>query len=223
MAVGASVLSYQILYLLNKDYVTSSLALCVLAFSTITLSVSNFFDNSLMGMDTADLIEKRSLQTYLRSNLFFVSAVNLAYGVVYVPSVFLLVFFGTRDGWGVPAMVEGWAVLQLTFAFATMAVKLRRLGTGSVKGVPGPLLTYAAASLVMGGILYLAAPAFVVYSSDAAVYAIRLLVLVSLGGGAYFGILYIADRRSRVILQRVYRLVVGSRGGPDQRPAMGPA
>jgi O-antigen/teichoic acid export membrane protein len=214
MAVGASVLAYQILYLVRPAYVASSFVLCILAFSTLTLSVSNFFDNSLMGMDTADLVEKRNLQTYLRSNLFFVSKINLLYGILYVPSVFFLVYFGTMSGWGVEALAEGWAALQITFALATTAIKLSRLGTSSLKGVGRPLLIYTSAALLMGGILYLVAPVVVVYSTDAAVYGIRLLALVVFGGLAYLGILYLADRQSRIILQKVYRLVLRSNVGP---------
>jgi len=225
MAVGASVLSYQILYVFKPAYVASWLVLCILAFSTLTLSVSNFFDNSLMGTDTADLVEKRNFQTYLRSNLFFVSGVNMLYGVVYVSSVFALVFFGSRSGWGVQPLTEGWAALQLLFAFPTMAIKLRRLGTSSVRGVGRPLLVYSAAALLMGVALYLMAPSFIIYSADAAIYGTRLLVLVALGGLIYLGVLYLVDRQSRIILQKVYRLVFSPRGaaGPGSAGEQSPA
>jgi len=207
MAVGASVLSYQVLYLFRPAYAASWLVLCILAFSTLTLSVCNFFDNSLMGMDTADLIEKRSLQTYLRSNLFFVSEVNLLYGVVYVSSVFVLIFYGSRSGWGVQPLTEGWAALQLLFAFTVMMIRLRRLGLKAIRGVGRPLMTYSASALLMGGVLYLAAPLLVNYSAGAAVYGARLLLLVLTGGLLYLGVLYLIDQQSRVVLQKVYRLV----------------
>jgi len=213
-AVGASALSYQILFVLKQTYVASALTLCILAFSTLSLSVSNFLDQSLMGMDTADLTEQRSFQGYLRSNLFFVSRVNLAYAVVYVPSVFLLVWLGSTRGIGVQQLAEGWASLQLTCALVAVAIKVRRLGVSSVKEVGKPLVVYSIASLLMGVVLFVLTPFFVVYSADAAIYGLRLLALVILGSVIYFGALYSADRRSRLILRKVFRLVFARWTGP---------
>jgi hypothetical protein len=221
MAIGASVLAPQILFVFGEKYVAYSTALSILAFASLANALSSFFDSSLMGKETADLVNERKFSRYIKSDLFFVNAVDLGYAIAYIPSVFLVVWLGTRSSLSIQVLVEAWAAVQLAYYSAIIIIKLRRLGTNSLRGIGRPLALYSTFSLLMGLVVYVLSPFFVATSFDALVYALRLLVLVGLSGCLYFGLLFVFDVRSRANLRRVLRAVFRRGSQPEESPSLG--
>jgi len=213
MAIGTAVLSPQILFVFGKGYVASSVALSILAFASLANAMSSFLDSSLMGRDTSDLAGEERFHRFIRSNIFFVSAVDLGYAVCYVTSVFLVVWLGSRSSVGLESLVNAWAGIQLAFTAVIIVIKLRRLGPDSLRGIGRRLILYSGLALIMGAALLIASPYVITSSVDTLAYGMRLLLMIGVGAILYFGVLYAIDGRSRANLRKVLKITLRRRQG----------
>ena len=201
MAVGVIVLAPRLLALLSPAYVTAgndvSLALCILAVYGLASAVSGFFDSTLMGKETADLVAGRDFRTYLGSAFSFVAAVNLGYAIAYIASVILTTGLGTALGLSISAIVAIWAACQVGLLVVVVLVKLRRLRKAIALRLPSSLPKYLLASLVMTFSLYLLSSLSFPGSAGRLVDGVRIFGIATAGAGVYFLLLILVDGKSR--------------------------
>jgi hypothetical protein len=204
MAVGLSVLSRPVLFLLNPTYVAGAAGLVVLAFAALAQSVSSVFDSTLLGIETADAGRRVEHRELLRSNLALVPFLNLMYSLVYVVAIFLVLRNDSQAA--VSQIVEYWGAIQLAVASAIVAVKIvRAWGLRAVK-FPPAIVQYALASIVMAGFALLLSDTLLNYSSRSLYFSLTLISVVVLSGGLYFGIVYAVNARFRKNLKDLLRL-----------------
>ncbi|MDV3243587.1 MAG: hypothetical protein LYZ66_00260 [Nitrososphaerales archaeon] len=197
MAAGAVALAPQILFLLKPEYVSSSPALVVLAFSAVALLVSVIMDQSLMGRERADTAEVDRTRTILRSDLLFVSVVNLVFSAAYVTVVFFLGLLGSRAGASVPQLAFYWAGTQLVVWSALAAIKVARLRSKTAFSVSRRVLVYLGCAILMGAVVHFAGIQLLPEGLHALEYGLRLVLLVVFGAALYFGLLVSLDERVR--------------------------
>lgn len=201
MAVGEMVLAPHLLALLSPLYVSStsnvSLAVVILAGWGLLTALSLFTDNTLMGVENADLSEKRSFRSYLRSNFVFIAAVNISYLTVYLAGVFIVVGATISADLSLAQTVEAWSGLQLGLLAPALVLKMRRVRKKVAVGFPRALPYYVACSAVMVTVLFALlqiAPPLTAGRMVLGEWAVEAIVL---GAAAYFGSLLLIDRKAR--------------------------
>jgi O-antigen/teichoic acid export membrane protein len=204
MAIGAAVLSPQLLFLLSKRYVSMAIPLAILAFSALAGAVGTLVDRSLMGKESSDLAVEDRFKKLLKSNIFFDAVANLGYSTLYVASVALIVALGAGASMSVQVLSEYWALSQLILTFVFLLVKVRRLGFGVFRGTLTPLGLYVACALVMGAVVYILAPLLLSTSLPTVYYGLRLASVVGFGAVVYFAVLTAVDVRSRERFARMW-------------------
>lgn len=206
-AVGAAVLSPQLLTLLRRSYVVSAVPLSILAFAVLAQAVDTLLDRALTGRESSDLAVEDRFGKLLRSNIFFDAVANLGYSGLYVASVALIVFWGTATSMPVLTIATYWALSQLILSVAFLVVKLWKLGTAMFRGTARPLAMYVVCSLAMGAGVYLLSPHLLDPTLPAVYYGLRLAIVVAVGGAIYFGLLAALDKRSRERFSKLWALV----------------
>ncbi len=197
MAVGAAVLSPQVLFLLSRKYMVAALPLAILAFSVLVGAADTLLDRVLTGKESADLAVEGRFAKLLRSNIFFDAIANLGYSGSYVASVTVIVAWGVRTSTPLLTIATYWAASQLVLTVLFLLVKVWRLGLGIFSGTLRPMVYYSACAAAMGAGVYFLAPLLVSTDMVGVYYGLRLLVLIAVGGVIYFGLLAAVDKRSR--------------------------
>jgi O-antigen/teichoic acid export membrane protein len=205
IAIGCIVLAGPILFLFGPKYVPGALGLEILAVMFIFNNVSLLLDQTLTGTEKADVGETPSFWGLVRSNLLFVPAANIGYGIVYLVTLFIAVSYAVVAGFSDSADVATWATVQLAATVVFVLLKLRR-ARGVARLVPGISLGYyLVGGLIMGAVVYFAAPYVAVQTYGTVSYGVHLVALVLLGAAVYFGITYLLDRKFRDMAQSFLR------------------
>jgi hypothetical protein len=204
MAVGLSVLSRPVLFLLNPTYVVAASGLVLLAFAALLLSVSSVLDSTLLGIETADAGSGVRHRELLRSNLALVPFLNFMYSLVYVAAIFLVLRNYSHAA--VSQIVAYWGAIQLAVASAIVAVKVVRAWKSHAINFPPAIVQYALASIVMAGFALLLSGTLLNYSSRSIYFSLVLLSVVVLSAGLYFGIVYAVNARFRKNLKDLLQL-----------------
>ncbi len=207
MAVGCAVLANPILFLFGPNYTIGAVALAILAVMFIFNNISLLLDQTLMGTEKVDAGQTPTFRKLVGSNLLFVPAVNIGYGIAYLVALFLTLSYAVTSGFSDSADVATWAVVQLVATLAFLLVKLRR-ARRVARLLPGiSVAYYFVGAAVMALVVYLASPTIAVESASTLLYGARLVVLVVLGAAVYFGVVYALDSKfremARSLLQRL--------------------
>ena len=205
MSAGVIALAPQLLTVLNLAYVASgadvAVPLGLLGMAGLVTAISQFLDNVLTGREKSDLQLGKGPLSYLKTSFAFVSWVNLCYAVSYIALVSLTIYYGGVAGSSITQIVTVWALLQLVLLSSAAAVKFRRVLRTVRIGVPPSLPKYLLSSLLMVAAVTLLAGPLLPYTADRLVYAVRALVVIMVGGAAYFGVLAAIDRHVRALVR----------------------
>jgi len=196
MAVGASVLAPSLLFILKPQYVVGSLGVVILSFSSLLFAVSVILDQTLLGRDRADL-EHRSFRNYLKSDLFFVAAINLGYALSYNLVMLVSLALGSRAGVSTSELLAYWGSSQFLTTAAIVGIKGVRAGARGGVFPLGSIARYSIASAVMGVFLYFLAGNILATTLDTVGFGLRLLITTAFGLALYFGILFLIDGKFR--------------------------
>ncbi len=210
MAVGAATLARPILLLLRPSgtYLEASTALAILSFSALVNAVSIVLDQTLMGKERVDADEASGFRNYVRSNIFFVSMIDLATALSYLLSIFVVIYTGTRAGAPVPEILDEWALVQLTVFSVYAAIKLVRVHRGGRVVAARSLAVYVGTSALMGAFLWLAGQGL---RKDAGTihYALEFGAIGIAGVLLYFGVVYLADDQFKGLVKAFLRRRIG--------------
>jgi len=197
MAAGCMVLAGPILFIFRPVYTAGAEGLGILAVMFIFNNVSLLLDQTLAGTEKVDAGATPSFRKIARSNLLFVSMVNIAYGVFYLVILFLAVSYAAAAGFSDSMDVATWALVQLAATVAFMLVKVRR-ARGVASLLPSmSVVVYILAAAVMAGVLYFISPEVATRTLGTLSYGVRLVLLVLLGAAVYFGLVYTLDSKFR--------------------------
>ena len=207
MAVGCVTLAGPILFLFNARYLSSTTGLEILAPMFIFTTISLILDQTLLGTERADAVERPKFWSLARSNLLYVPVVNVAFGVTYVSSVYVALWYATSTGLSTSTTIALWATAQFLATVLFMLVKANR-ARKHAKLLPGVSVAYyLLAAGVMAVVVYAASGAVADQSVSTLAYGVRLLALVVLGGAVYFSVVYAIDSRFRGMAHSLLRRI----------------
>ena len=205
MAAGCIALAGPILFQFGPNALLGSFGFAILAFMFLFNNISLLLDQTLMGTEEVDVGETPSLWRLVRSNLLFVPIVNIAYGISYLAALFVAVSYSSYAGFGVSAEVATWATVQLVATFVFVLVKARRARRVAYLIPSISFVYYLASACIMAVAVYEAAPYFAMETLRTATNVGHLVVLVALGAGLYFGLVYALDSKFRGMARSVLR------------------
>jgi O-antigen/teichoic acid export membrane protein len=204
LAAGGFFLAGPILHLFGDKYLPGTEGLQILSVMFVFTAISMILDQTLLGTEKVDIGERPKFWDLIRSNLLFVPVVNILFGAVYVPSMYLALYLAARSGFTFASSVAVWALVQLATTVVFMTIKARR-AKGYAKLTPGiSVAYYLGAAAVMSGALYLASGR-VSQSVGTLAYGVELLGLGVLGAAVYFGLVYAADPKFRDLARSLFR------------------
>lgn len=203
MAVGASVLSRPLLFLLKPVYAEGQTALVILSFASLVYALSSVVDYTLLGSERVDAGPGATAGEYARSNLTFVPVVNFVSSAVYLALIYLLLSrFAAAP---LPVILELWAAGQAAILLASVLVKARRAARGGSLRLPRALPLYILSSAAMGVFSYYLST-FLSYSSRSFLLGAQLFLVVASSGALYFILLYALDGQFRSLARRLVGL-----------------
>jgi O-antigen/teichoic acid export membrane protein len=207
MAAGSVAIAGPILYLFGAKYLPGSMGLATLAIMFVFNTLSWIVDQTLLGTEKADLGDRPSFRALARSNLMFVPAINILYGVVYITSLYFSLYYATSSGYSTSSAVAIWAVVELVATVAFMLVKARR-ARRYAKLLPGvSVVYYLVSATAMAGLVYLLSGPLLIQGVGTLAYGMRLIGLSLLGGAVYFGLVYLLDSRFRDLAHAFLRRI----------------
>ncbi len=207
MAAGAGVLAQPILALLKSQYVASSTGLVILAFAALVLSVSQLFDQTLLGRERADVDEAATFAKLVKSDILFVSVVNIAMAGTYLLTIGLLVRYGLAVPLSTSQIVNLWSSAQLVIFVIFTAVKLWKMRRTTRVHLKPSFARYLVATLVMATVLE-ALSIVIPLSSGTLGSGVRLSLVALVGTMTYFGVLYGIDPGFRGLLASLRKSVL---------------
>ena len=196
MAMGCATLASPILFLFGGGkYLPGALGLAILSLAVLVATVSGVVDQTLLGMERVDIGERPRFWDLVRSNLLFVPMANIAYGVVYVSSLFVALSISASSGYSVSNTVAVWAFVQLVATTAFLFVKARRARRHARLNPGRSVLYYLLAGAAMSALVYLLSNFLLSQSVGTLRYGVVLMGIGLIGAALYFGILYLVDSK----------------------------
>ncbi|HYA56383.1 MAG TPA: hypothetical protein VED22_06245 [Nitrososphaerales archaeon] len=205
MTAGCIVLAEPILFIFGPKYTAGAQGLGILAVMFVFNNISLLLDQTLTGTERVDAGATPSFRKVAGSNLLFVPMVNIAYGVAYLVTLYLAVSYAAAAGFSDSLDVVIWASVQLAATVAFMLVKVRRARGVAILRPSTSVVIYILATAVMAGVLYFVSPVVAVQTLGTLYYGVRIILLVLLGAGVYFGLVYALDSKFRGMAHSVLR------------------
>jgi hypothetical protein len=199
MAAGAGILAQPILALLKSQYVASSTGLAILAVAALVLSVSMLFDQTMLGREKADVDGAVTFAKLVKSDLLFVSLINIAMSGVYLIATGLLVYYGLVVRLSISQIVNLWGAAQLVVYVIFTIVKFLKLRRTTKVHLKTTFVRYLIATFVMAAVLETLS-IMIPVSSGTLGSGVRLSLVALAGVLAYFGALYAIDGSFRGLL-----------------------
>ncbi|MBI3116966.1 MAG: hypothetical protein HYZ12_06500 [Thaumarchaeota archaeon] len=204
MAFIAAVLARPILFFLKSQYVVVSDALAIMAFAAVVVAASGIVDQTLLGRERVDTEASADLKRYLASDLIFVPAVNIAYAVVYVASIYFTLVIGIAAQLPIARLVEYWAVAQLVTSIVFLMVKVRRVRRKAKLTLLRSTWGYVAGSAIMSVAAY-SVSSFLNYGAQTLVFGAELIAVGLVALAVYGSFLFAVDGRFRELLRSIFR------------------
>jgi len=190
MSVGLAVLAQPILHLFGTKYLDGSFGLPILSFMCLFQSISLVIDRTLLGTEQVDVGDDKSFGSYLRSNLLYVSIVNICAALVYLAGMFTVLSIAFSRGMGTPETVALWASVQLCTTVTFLAIKARRARRSAILlQVRTKVPYYLGSAFAMGFALGPISRLLLSPTSSGVIYGLGLCAVIVSGGVVYFGLL----------------------------------
>lgn len=205
MAAGSVVLARPILFLFGAKYLPGAVGLVILAMMFVFNTISWIIDQTLLGTEKVDLGERPSFRSLAGSNLVFVPVANIAYGVLYVGSLYFALYYSFSRGLGPSDSVAVWATVELAATVLVMLWKARRAARTARLWPRVSVVYYLVASGAMAVVVYLISGAVVTQGVGTVSYGLRLAGVSLVGVAVYFGLVYAMDSRFRAMAMSLLR------------------
>ena len=218
VALGAILLAYPLLQLLNPTYVSATLILTVLTVGFCFSSIQSVQDSVIGGSDTTDAASNVKMSLYFKGRLFWLSKVNMTVAAAYLVGVSLSAhFFGMQ---GNSSNISAYDSIGLLWAIASTGmyiagflakfVELRKIVSISIS--PNLVKAIIFSSLVFSAILlilsHLLLPAPGQPANSTLVQAALILGIGMVSLAAYSMIMYVMDATVRGLVKGVIRTFV---------------
>jgi hypothetical protein len=206
MAVGVAVLAQPILHLFGAKYMAGSLGLSILAFVFLFQAMSLIVDRTLLGTEKVDAGNEKGFKSFVRSNLLYVSVVNICASLVYLAGMYVVLSFAFSKRLGTSDAVALWALVQLCTTVVFFTIKARRASRSATLFQAGSRVPYyLGVAAVMGIALDPISKVLLYPAAGSLAYGLGLFTVVVLGAAVYFGLLYAVEPKFRAVARSLLK------------------
>lgn len=218
MALGAILLSYQLLALLNPAYVSATLILAVLTVGACFSSVQMVQDSVIAGSDTTDVNSKVKMSLYFKGKLFLLAKINLVLAAAYLAGVAVDAhFFGIQ---GSSPNISSFDLLGLLWAtagagmyavgFVVKAIEVRKITHISISAslVRSIIVSSIVFSVVLLILSHFLLPGPGQPSNGTLIQALLIFATGLVSLAAYGAVMYTMDATARNLVRAVIRTFI---------------
>jgi hypothetical protein len=202
--VGISIIfSKPGLYALNPIYQDATLIVILLSLKTFFLSQSNTIQKALFGIEKVDVIEKPSVQIFLKSNLFKLPSYRYFKLGIYLATI-TIVFILTKDNVSELELVTSWALIALIIEIPFlifMWVLLSRKTSIHFPYVDG--IKYLGATIAFMLVFWQTSEYIIIYHESIFDFLPTLFIQLIICISVYFGIVYTIDKKTRKLFSLI--------------------
>lgn len=190
------------LFVLNPIYL---IAVPVVVFLTIRGFFYQFnalFYQSLQGIEEVDIDEKSTFRIYLKSKLAWLPTLRLIEFSLYVSSLAAILLIDNKSEQ--IELVIRWSavilIVQIPFSIYLYSLVKKNfpLKIGAVN-----LMKYLVTSIITFGSAFYLMDKFLIYNESVFVFILNLLPFVIFGAGAYLGITFLIDSKTRGLFKSI--------------------
>jgi hypothetical protein len=207
LATGLFFLSEHFLFLLKDSYLESFNALQILIASSVIVVFYLFFDNILAGTVKTETEDNLTFKKLLKSRLFLISKIGIAWSVTYLILLYLLLFFISPkiDDYGLISTIWAIATLIAIIPYATYKGMLARRIL--YFKIPWKLLgKYVISSALMVFVLLIIRP-LLDYNLPKFTFGLFIGGEIIIAIATYFIILYGIDKEFRLMVNSAKEMI----------------
>jgi len=191
------------LFALNPLYDVAVLAVIFIAFRSFLKMLGTAFAQAVQGLDKVDSKESTQKE-YVKSSLFHIPTIRLIRRVVYLGTLAIGLFLLIQSDTPQIDLVVYWSIIvfvieiPVTFYFYYLVRKNFPLSLDVFA-----IMKYLVISIGVFGGVYLLMEEFLEYNSSIFEFLPNLIPFLLLGTSAYFGLTYLADKKTRKLFKRI--------------------
>jgi O-antigen/teichoic acid export membrane protein len=192
------------LFALNPAYEIAFYAVIFLSIRTLFFTINTIFTLFLNGIEKVDLKPDSSFKHYIKSNLFFLPSLRLIQHIIYIVSLFTMIFILQTYDVDEIELVIYWALISLIvqIPFTAYIFRLIKKNFDLVFDF-SRILKYFIVSFGIFGLSYFFMETFLIYDKNIFVFLPNLLLYIILGILGYLGITYLIDKNIRLFFNAI--------------------
>lgn len=207
LAFGIFFLAKPLLFLLNPEYISSSIILQILVLYFFSEAIYGLLTNIVWGKEKVDILTNPSVKQLIQSSIFKVSTANLIRLASYIGVLSGFVLLTMDSNLSIVAFGEIWAIILLVTNIPKIfyMLKLTRI-TISFKIPWKNISKYILASTIMS-ISIIAITSEIEYNPSALEFAPHLILVIMISIGIYFGVLISIDKDTKQLVKDGFRII----------------
>jgi hypothetical protein len=190
------------LFTLNPSYEIAYPIVIFLSIRVFGETLLRLFSNSIIGTETVDINENSTFKEYVKSKLFKVPIVRIIHYGSYIGSLSIMLILVT-DASQIDLVIY-WSIIMLalqipfTVYFYIQVKKNFKIKVDNVN-----LITYLIISTIIFGGIYLLMEEYLEYKIEIMQFLPNLLIFVFLSISLYFGMIYLVDKKTKVLFNNI--------------------
>jgi O-antigen/teichoic acid export membrane protein len=207
LVFGVFFLAKPLLFLLNPEYISSSIILQILVFYFFSEAIYGLLTNIVWGKEKVDLLANPSFKQLMQSSLFKVSTINLVRLVSYVGLLSGFVLLTTNSNLSIETFGEIWAIILLVTNLPKIFYIMKLSRNLISFQIPWKSIgKYILASAIMS-ISIILFNSILEYDPSAIKFAPQLALVIIISMVIYFGILISIDKDTKQLVKDGFEFI----------------
>ncbi len=201
IAVGVTLLSRPLLYILNPEYFAAGTTLSILAIYSSLSTLSGIFTSVILGTETIDTSAERvTYRQFVKSKLFKLPTIDNIWLGCYLVALTIALVFLQSSGAAPETIILVWSVILTSGIVPVFAYKWHLARKILAFRLPALAIgKYFASAAVMGIVIWTIEPSLA-YSPRVIEFAPQLFLIIAAGIATYFGALSLLDKETRALI-----------------------
>lgn len=194
------------LHILNPFYIDGALIVIILGFRAFVNLLTGFFYNILESYESVDRDKKAPFRQYLKSQLFLVPTLKLAFSGIYVGILGMFLISVISQDLMPVEMVTNWAfiilITNIPFMIYAMIIVKKKF---DIYLPFKEIIQYSSVTLLFSIIIYFISDIVLTYPDSIYDFLPQVIPLAILGGLIYFGITYVISNSVRIFFKSILK------------------
>lgn len=198
------VLAHPTLHILNPIYVDGFLIVIILSIRSFVYILLDFYFNIIRAFETIDIDKQINFKKYMKSKLFLLPTLHyIQFGAYAIILIIFLISIDISNKSDV-SLVTWWAFIYFVVTIPiTVYVMILGKKQHNINLPYYAIAKYSIATLVSASFMFVITKNFLTYSQSIWDFLPQFIPMVLFGCGVYFGLTYIIDNDTRILLKSI--------------------